>query len=152
MKKVTHMFFTAKKLADTTLGAALLVAVLLSTPVLAGTDPGAATLAQNELAAQRAISSPSAYDRFAPSGPSVETTLAHNEHAAQRAIADTSSDDGRVADIGRDSTVGKATLLHNESAAQRAIANAPTYGDFAVVVRSMAPPTPVTSTDHAAAR
>lgn len=146
------MFFTAKKLADTTVGAALLIAVMLSTPVLAGTEPGTATLAQNEHAAQRAISVTSAYDRFAPSGPSVETTLAHNEHAAQRAIADTLSDDGRVADIGRDSTVGKAALRHNESAAQRAIADAPTYSDLAVVVRSMAPPNPVTSTDRAAAR
>jgi hypothetical protein len=145
------MFFTAKKLANTTVGAALLVALMLSTPVLAGSEPSAATLAQNEHAAQRTISDTPAYDRFAPSGQSVETTLTHNEHAAQRAIADTSSK-GRVADIDRDSAVGKATLLHNEFAAQRAIAAAPTYGDSKAVVRSTAPASPVASTDRAAAR
>lgn len=143
------MFFTAKKLANTTVGAALLVALMLSTPVLA--EPSTAALAQNEHAAQRAISDTPAYDRFAPSGQAVETTLAHNERAAQRTIADTSSK-GRVADIDRDTTVGKATLLHNESAAQRAIAAAPIYGDSKVVVRSTAPASPVASTDRAAAR
>ena len=145
------MFFTARKLANTTAGAALLVAFLLSAPALAGTEPGAATLAQNEHAAQSAISDAPAYARSASSVPAVETTLAHNEYAAQRAIADSSSND-RVADIGRGNAVGKVTLLHNESAAQRAIADAPTYSDFAIVVHATAPASPVASTDRAATR
>lgn len=151
MKKVTHMFFNTRKLADTTVGAALLVAFLLSTPALAGTNSSAAALTQNEHAAQRVISDTPTYDRFAPSGLSAETTLAHNERAAQRAIADASSE-SRVAGIDRDRAIGNATLLHNEVAAQRAIAAAPTYGDSKVVVRSTAAASPVASTDRAAAR
>lgn len=146
------MYVIGNKLADTTLRAALLAALMLSGPVLAATDTGAATLAHNESAAQSAIVDTPAYDRFASSSPVAETTLAQNERASQRAIADT-TEYGRTAQYQAASdAAGEATLAHNELAAQRVIADAPVQSRRAVAARSVSAIDRNTSVEQAGTR
>jgi hypothetical protein len=150
IEEVIHMFFTGRKLAVTTLGAALTATILmLSTTALAQTGSNEATLVQSERAAQRAISDTPSYDRIAPAGQAVETTLAHNERAAQRAIADISNHRGSP-DVARDSTAAKPTLRHNESAAARAIVDVPARAGVEAAVQTTTALSPANSTQHAA--
>lgn len=128
------MYFTKTKLAST-VGATLLVAILLSTPAFA-TEAGAATLTNNERAAQSAIADSPTYGDFVRSG-SAEATLASNEYAAQHAITDTSGDSD-FANPGRINPVGDVTLLHNELSAQHAIVDAPASDGFLNASRSSA--------------
>src|SRR6476660_6331196 len=93
------MYFTKTKLAST-VGATLLVAILLSTPAFA-TDAGAATLTNNERAAQSAIADSPTYDGCVKS-ESAEATLSSNEHSAQHAIVDAPTS-SRFLDISRSS-------------------------------------------------
>ena len=125
------MYFTKTKLARSTIGTALLVSLLLSTPAFA-TDAGEATLTNNEHAAQNAIADSPTYGRSVQTD-TAEATLASNEHAAQHAIIDAWADNdfANLSRIGKvSSATGEATLLHNELSAQHAIADAPASSRF----------------------
>ena len=148
------MYFTKTKLARSTIGATLLVSLLLSTPAFA-TDAGEASLTNNERAAQSAIADSPTHGGYVQSA-SAEATLASNEHAAQHAIADTSSDSD-FANLGRASRVsgamGDATLLHNELSAKHAIVDAPASSrSSSDTSRASAAFHPSTSDQPAAAR
>lgn len=145
-EEVTDMYFTKTKLARSTIGATLLVSLLLSTPAFA-TDAGEATLTNNERAAQSAIADSPAYVGYLPS-ESADATLASNEHAAQHAIADTWADID-FANLGPTSAMSEATLLHNELSAQHAIVDAPASSRFDAS-RSSAAFNPSTSSQPAA--
>jgi hypothetical protein len=149
-EEVTDMYFTKTKLARSTIGATLLVSLLLSTPAFA-TEASEATLSNNERAAQNAIADSPTYGASVQSG-SAEATLASNELAAQHAITDTSagSDFGRITPVS--GAIGEATLLHNELSAQHAIADAPASSRFSNANRSSAAVSPSTSNQPAAAR
>jgi hypothetical protein len=147
------MYFTKTKLAASTVGATLLVAILLSTPAFAS-DAGKATLKNNERAAQSAIADLPTYGGYVQSG-SAEATLAYNEHAAQHVITERLVDSD-FANLGRTSPVSgatsEATLLHNELSARRAIVDAPVSSRFSDPSRSSAAFNPSTSDQPAAAR
>jgi hypothetical protein len=120
-KEVADMYFAKTKFAHSTVGATLLVALSLSTPVFAA-DP---TLTNNERAAQSAIAYSPIYGRYAPS-ESADATLANNEDAAQHAISNTSAA-SEFANFRIDpvsSATSEATLIHNELSAQHAIVEA----------------------------
>jgi hypothetical protein len=146
------MYFTNTKFARSTVGATLVVSLLLSTSAFASGAPEA-TLTNNERAAQSAIVDLTTYSYR--QSESAGVTLATNENAAQHAIADTSADRD-FANLGRinpvSSVMGEATLSHNELSAQRAIANAPASGPFSDASRSSAVYSPSTSSQPAAAR
>lgn len=83
-------------------------------------EPGGATLAHNERAAQQAIANTTSLATTVSHETSA--TLADNERAAQRAIVDAT-----FAGTGSDRATDLATLVQNERAAQRAIVDLPTY-------------------------
>jgi len=132
------MYFTKTKFARSTVGATLLVALLLSTPAFA-TDSDEATLTNNERAAQNAIAYSPIYGGYVPS-ESADATLANNEDAAQHAITNRSADSEfakfRIAPVS--SATSKATLMHNELSAPHAIVDAQTSSGFSDARRSSA--------------
>ena len=152
-EEVTDMYFTKTKLARSTIGATLLVSLLLSTPAFA-TDAGETTLTNNERAAQSAIADSPTYGGFAQSA-SADAVLASNDLAAQHAITDTSAGSG-LANPGRVGPVSgamdEATLLHNELSAQHAIVAAPASSRLSNTSRASAALNPSTSNQPAAAR
>jgi hypothetical protein len=124
------MYFNKIKLARSVAGAALLIPLLLGPPAFAA-DSNAATLTNNERAAQKAIAYSLIDGGHVPSN-SVDAMLADNEDAAQRAItnrpADGESANFRIGPVS--STTSEATLLHNELSAQHAIVAAPASSPF----------------------
>jgi hypothetical protein len=141
------MYFTKTKLARSTIGATLLVSLLLSTPAFA-TDAGQTTLTNNERAAQSAIADSPTYGGSVQSD-SAEATLASNENAAQHAITNTLTDSD-FANLGS-GVFGEATLSHNELSAQRAIVDARASDRFDAS-RSSAAFNPSTSSQPTATR
>ena len=146
------MYFTKTKFARSAVGAALLVALSLSTPAFAA-DATAPTLTNNERAAQNAIAYSPTYGAHVPS-QSANATLAHNEVAAQNAIANKpAGSDFANLRIGRvSSAMSEATLIHNELSAQHAIVDAQSSRPSVDARRFSAALKPSTSSQAAAPR
>jgi len=146
------MYFTTTKLARSTVGATLLVALFLSAPAFA-VDPGTSTLTSNERAAQNAIAYSPTYGADLRSD-SRDAALTYNEAAAQHAIA-TAQSDSEFAKWRGDAVSGassEATLVHNELSAQRAIADTQAPSVLSSAHRSNAALSPSTSNQSAAQR
>jgi len=146
------MNFIKTKLARSTAGATLLVALLLSLPAFAA-GPQGPTLMNNERAAQNTISYSPIYGDHVQSKRAA-ATLATNEDAAQHAIADRSAD-SEFANFRTNPVSGatdEVTLVHNELSARRAIGNAPASSLFSHTIRTSAALSPSTSNESAAAR
>jgi hypothetical protein len=132
------MNFTNTKLARSTASAALLAAIMLSTPAFA-IDSGEARLTNNERAAQSAIAYSPIYSANVPSN-FADATLAYNEDASKHAITNDSAD-SEFANFRIDpvaSTTSEPTLMHNELSAQHAIVDAQFSSAFSDVRRSSA--------------
>jgi len=130
------MYFTKTKFAHSTIGAALLLALSLSTPAFA-TGSDEATLTNNERAAQNVIAY-SPIDGGYVQSEAANATLANNEDAARRAITNWPADmefaNFRAAPVS--SVTSKATLMHNELSAQHAIVDAQGSSPFSDARRS----------------
>jgi hypothetical protein len=105
----------------TCLRAALLAALVQSSPLFAATNDSEVGLAHNERAAQDAIvQSPNGSSATVPNDTRT-TTLAVNENAARHAISDVDAIRGTTIVA----ATGEPKLIQNEHAAQRAIVDVP---------------------------
>jgi hypothetical protein len=146
------MYLTKTKFARSTVGATLLVALSLSTPVFA-TDSDEVTLTNNEHAAQNSIAYSPSYDGYVRS-ESAGATLVYNEDAAQHAIANSpvASDFANFRINPVSTATSEATLMHNELSAQHAIVDVQPASRFSDARRSSAALNPSTSSESSAPR
>jgi hypothetical protein len=136
-------FDHTQRTAATHLRAALLAALVLSSPLLAATNDREGALTHNERAAQDSIvHSPNGASKTV-SHDARTTALAENEKAAQHAIVDNGAHDAASV-----ASIGEATLLQNENAAQRTIVDQPPADRTAKVIRTSAALGPASGAVH----